>query len=111
MSLLKIRMWPVVVAALVVAQAPVMLAVKDTSSPRKRARVDRQIEEVEQSPATGTVRVIVRADGTRDWASLVKALRNKGIKVGRQARRANAISLDLSRGDLEWLETLPGIDS
>ncbi|HXD18160.1 MAG TPA: hypothetical protein VN654_14185, partial [Vicinamibacterales bacterium] len=110
MNLPKVRTWAVV-AALVILQAPVMFAVKGGPL-KKKARIDRQIEQIEQSAGTtGTVSVIVRADGTTDWASLLKALRSRGIFVGRQARRANAISLKLSSADLAWLETLPGIGS
>src|SRR5262245_46682331 len=105
----KFRTWAVV-AMLVTTQAPVMFAIN--GGPKKKARIDRQIEQIEQSAGTtGTVSVIVRADGTTDWASLLKALRSRGVVVGRQARRANAISLKLSRTDLAWLETLPGVGS
>src|ERR1044071_8494107 len=104
MSLPKVRTWAVV-AALVTLQAPVMFAVKG-GPPNKKARIDRQIEQLEKSAGTiRTVSVIVRADGTIDWASLLKTLRSRGISVGRQARRANAISLKLSSADLAWLET------
>src|SRR4051812_21563378 len=111
MSLLKLRTWAVV-ATLVALQAPVMLAVKGGATQKRKARIDRQIEQIERSAGTmGTVSVIVRPDGTADWASLLKTLRSRGIFVGRQARRANAISLKLSSADLAWLETVPGVGS
>jgi len=113
MFVTKLRTWAVV-AILVTLQAPVMFAVKAAgTSPKKKARIDRQIEQIEQSAGTttGTVSVIVRSDGTADWASLLKTLKSKGVTVGRQARRANAISLTISSTDLAWLETLPGVGS
>ena len=110
MSLLKFRTWAVV-ATLVTLQAPVMFAGK-SGPPKRRARIDRQIERIEQSAGTtATVSVIVRPDGTADWASLLKTLRSKGIRVGRQAWRSRAISLKVSPSDLAWLESLPGIES
>src|SRR5437762_11530120 len=99
------------IAALVIVQTPAMFAVKSGTSPR-RARVDRQIEQIEASTgSSGTVSVIIRSDGSTDWNSLLKALKSKGIKVGRQARRSGAISLTISQQDLAWLETLPGLGS
>src|ERR1051325_8551240 len=110
MSLSRQRTW-LVIAALVIVQSPAMFAVKSGTVSRK-ARVDRQIELIDGSSAvSGTVSVIVRSDGTSDWAALLKTLRSKGIRVGRQARRANAISLKISSSDLAWLESLPGIES
>jgi subtilisin family serine protease len=109
MSLLKVRTWAIV-AVLVALQAPVMFAVNG-STPTKKARVDQQIEQIEQSGETsGTLGVIVRPDGTSDWASVVKALQSKA-KVGTQAKKSNAISLKISLSDLAWLESLPGIGS
>ncbi|HKC58048.1 MAG TPA: S8 family serine peptidase, partial [Vicinamibacterales bacterium] len=109
MSRLEFRTW-LVIAALVIAQSPAIVAVKGGPSP-KRARVDRQIEQIEAAGGGGTVSVIIRPDGSTDWASLLKALKSKGIKVGRQARRSNAISLQISRSDLSWLASLPGVAS
>src|SRR5215467_6502655 len=93
MNLLRLRTWSVI-AALVILQTPAMFAVKDGPSPR-RANVDRQIEQIESAGGSGTISVIVRPDGTIDWNSLLKTLRQAGIKVGRQARRSNAISLQI----------------
>src|SRR5438105_2837906 len=110
MRLLKQRTW-LAVAALVIVQTPAMFAVKSATSP-KRARVDRQIEQIESSTGTsGTVSVVIRHDGSTDWNSLLKTLKSKGIKVGRQARRSGAISLKISKTDLAYLETLPGVGS
>src|SRR5258705_9031166 len=75
-------------------------------------RIVRQCEQNERSGGTSrAISVIGRAYGTIVWASLLKTLRSRGIFVGRQARRANAISLKLSSADLAWLETLPGVGS
>ncbi|HXD16382.1 MAG TPA: hypothetical protein VN654_05140, partial [Vicinamibacterales bacterium] len=98
------------ITGLVIAQSPAIVAVKGGLAP-KRARVDRQIEQIEAAGGSGMVSVIIRSDGSTDWASLLKALRTKGIKVGRQARRSNAISLQISRSDLSWLSSLPGVGS
>src|ERR1041384_3499175 len=109
MTLPKVRTWALV-AALVTLQAPVMFAVNGSGS-KKKPRVDRQIEQLESNSAAGEIRVIIRTDGTRDWTSLVAALKSRGITVSRQARRANAIALRLNRADLAWLESLDGIGS
>jgi translation initiation factor IF-2 len=82
-----------VIAALVVLQTSAMLAVKG-ASPHK-ARTDRQIEQIESAGERGTISVIVRSDGTTSWESLLKTLRRDGVRVGRQARGSNAISLKI----------------
>src|SRR5439155_7116915 len=92
------------IAALVILQAPVMLAVNGEATPAKQARIDRQIEQIQQVGAIGTVSVIIRSDGSTDWASLLKALRTHGIKIGRIVPRTNAISLTISTSDLVWLQ-------
>ena len=105
------RPWALV-ATLVALQAPVMFAIDSGATPPKKAKSDQQIQQIEQSGSQdGTVSVIIRADGTADWASLLSALRAHGVTVGRIAPRANAIALTISTSDLAWLETLPGVAS
>src|ERR1051325_6432042 len=109
MSLFRLRLWAVV-AAFLTLQAPVMFAVD--GGPPKKARIDLQIQQIEANGSRlGEIRVIVRPDGTRDWTSLLAALKARGITVTRQARRANAIALRVSQLDLSWLESLDGIGS
>src|SRR4051812_17013420 len=105
----KLRTWSAI-AALVIVQTPAIFAVKGGETPPHKAHVDREIAHLVSSEG-GTVNVIVRSDGTTDWASLLNTLRTHGIKVGRIAPRTNAISLTISTSDLEWLQSLPGVGS
>jgi len=89
-----------------------MFAIDSGATLPKKAKSDQQIQQIEQSGSQdGTVSVIIRADGTADWASLLSALRAHGVTVGRIAPRTNAIALTISTSDLAWLETLPGVAS
>ena len=111
MSLLKVRTCAIV-ATLVALQAPVIFAIDSGATLPKKAKSDQQIQQIEQSGSQdGTVSVIIRADGTADWASLLSTLRAHGVTVGHIAPRANAIALTISTSDLAWLETLPGVAS
>src|SRR5690242_9042681 len=99
------------IAALVIVQGTAMLAVKGDAPPKK-ARTDHQIEQIESAGGTsGTISVIVRSDGTVNWYSLLKTLRRDGVRVGREAQRSNAISLQIPGTMLTWLEQLPGVAS
>src|SRR5436190_21722536 len=111
MSLFKLRAWAVA-AALVASQGPVIFAVRGESPRPNTARIDREIKRIEQrADPTDSVSVIIRSDGSTDWASLLKDLRAHGVTVGRIAPRIDTISLTLSASDLAWLEALPGIAS
>ena len=109
MSLLKVRTWSAI-ALLVVLQAPITIVGKGGSPPKKRARIDRRIEQIERGDSSDKVRVIVRSDNT-DLGTLLQSVKSKGVKVRRTHGRTRGISLEISGKDLRWLESLEGVDA
>src|SRR5258705_2013188 len=109
MSLLKVRTWSVI-ALLVALQAPVTIVGKGGSPPGKRARIDRQIEQIQQGNSSDKVRVIVHSDGT-DLGTVLQSLNSKGVKVRRTHAGTRGSSLEISGKDLGWLEGVQGVDS
>src|SRR5512144_1881595 len=87
-------------AVLVLAYSPSTLAINGASS-SKKATVDHEIQQL-SSGGAGTLNLIVRTDGSHDWAALVKELRSHGSTINLMAPRANAIGLTISTHDLEW---------
>src|SRR5438045_7554989 len=98
-----------VIAALVILQAPVMFAVNGGSSPKNKPHHDDQIEEIQRSGnPTDRVRVIVRADGS-NRAAVLKALRDHGISIRRQHGGTGQFDVEMSGGDLSWLDGVQGV--
>src|SRR5471030_2411488 len=104
MNLLKLRTW-FVIAALVMLQAPMTIA---ASKPAHHAKVDRQLESLQASGATGTVHVVVRFD--RGALASTKALmKAHGLKLRRQFDRSGVFTIDVAGKDVAWLQNLPGV--
>src|SRR5712691_8118313 len=104
MSLLKLRTWAVI-ATLVAVQVPSIAAAAG-----KKARVDRQIEDIETQGKQSNKKLRLIVQPGSNSAVVLKALKSHGVTIRRQGRNGR-IAVEVSGSDLQWLETTQGIDT
>ena len=109
MTVLKPRTWAAI-AALVMVHGPVMLAVNlGNASLHKQVRHDKYIERLKHDATNDKVDAIVRITG--DPQAIFQTLRKHGIKVRRSAMLDGSFAIEVSRDDLEWLDSLDGVEA
>src|SRR5438105_7958455 len=104
MSLLKLRTWAVI-AAIAAVQVP-----STAAAAGKKAKVDHQIADIERQGGQSNQKLRLLIQPGSNSAAVLKALKSHGVRV-RRLSRIGRIAVEVSGGDLSWLENLQGVDA